>query len=66
MRTAIAGETHRPPERCAGVGYPTPRTKEPVHSRRDPFLEALTGQARSRAVAADVIEKHLAADRAPS
>ena len=32
--------------------------------RREPFLEALTGQARSRAVAADVVEEYLAADRA--
>jgi len=32
--------------------------------RRDPFLEALTGQARSRALASDVIEERLAADRA--
>jgi MFS family permease len=32
--------------------------------RRIPFLEALTGQARSRAVAADVVEEYLAADRA--
>jgi len=34
--------------------------------RREPFLEALTGQARSRALAADVIEERLAADRAAS
>lgn len=34
--------------------------------RREPFLEALTGQARSRALAADVIEERLAADRATS
>jgi MFS family permease len=32
--------------------------------RREPFLEALTGQARSRAVATDVVEDYLAADRA--
>jgi len=31
--------------------------------RREPFLEALTGQARSRALASDVIEERLAADR---
>ena len=30
--------------------------------RRDPFLEALTGQPRSRVVAARVVEEHLAAD----
>jgi hypothetical protein len=34
--------------------------------RREPFLEALTGQARSRAVAAGVIDDRLAADRAAS
>ena len=32
--------------------------------RREPFLEALTGQARSRALASDVVEERLAADRA--
>ena len=31
--------------------------------RREPFLEALTGQARSRALASDVIEERLAAVR---
>ncbi|HEX7346734.1 MAG TPA: cyclic nucleotide-binding domain-containing protein, partial [Candidatus Limnocylindrales bacterium] len=34
--------------------------------RRDPFLEALTGQPRSRVVAAGVVEEHLAADVAAS
>jgi MFS family permease len=34
--------------------------------RREPFLEALTGQARSRALASDVVEERLAADRAAS
>ena len=34
--------------------------------RREPVLEALTGQARSRALASDVIEERLAADRAAS
>jgi len=29
-RSAIAGETRRPRERCAGVGYPTPRTLESI------------------------------------
>jgi MFS family permease len=32
--------------------------------RRELFLEALTGQPRSRVVAADVVQEHLAADRA--
>jgi CRP-like cAMP-binding protein len=32
--------------------------------RREPFLEALTGQPRSRALASDVVQEHLAADRA--
>ena len=32
--------------------------------RRESFLEALTGQPRSRAVAAEVVQEHLAADRA--
>ena len=32
--------------------------------RRESFLEALTGQARSRAVAAEVVQEHLAADQA--
>ena len=30
--------------------------------RRDPFLEALTGQPRSRAVAAGLVDERLAAD----
>jgi MFS family permease len=50
----------------------TPRTatvtaEEPttvLAIRRELFLEALTGQPRSRAVAADVVQDHLAADRA--
>ena len=47
----------------------TVRAMEPTELlaiRRDPFLEALTGQARSRAVAAGVIDDRLAADRAAS
>ncbi len=32
--------------------------------RREPFLEALTGQPRSRAVAADLVTEHLSADSA--
>lgn len=47
----------------------TIRATEPTEVlaiRREPFLEALTGQARSRAVAAGVIEDRLAADRAAS
>jgi CRP-like cAMP-binding protein len=32
--------------------------------RRELFLEALTGQPRSRAVAAEVVQEHLAADSA--
>jgi CRP-like cAMP-binding protein len=32
--------------------------------RRAPFLEALTGQPRSRALASDVVEEHLTADHA--
>ena len=47
----------------------TVRAMEPTELlaiRREPFLEALTGQARSRAVAAGVIDDRLAADRAAS
>jgi CRP-like cAMP-binding protein len=32
--------------------------------RREHFLEALTGQPRSRAVAADLVTEHLSADSA--
>jgi CRP-like cAMP-binding protein len=37
---------------------------ELVVIRRDPFLEALTGQPRSRALASDVVHQHLSADDA--
>jgi CRP-like cAMP-binding protein len=37
---------------------------ELVVIRRDPFLEALTGQPRSRALASDVVHEHLSADDA--
>ena len=37
-------------------------TTELLALRRDPFLEALTGQPRSRAMATEVVQDHLRAD----
>jgi len=48
--------------RTASVRAIEPTAMLAIH--RDPFLEALTGQPRSRAMAGDVVQERLAADSA--
>jgi CRP-like cAMP-binding protein len=48
--------------RTASVRAVEPTGLLAIH--RDPFLEALTGQPRSRAVGGDVVQERLAADAA--